>query len=114
MNLHFDCVFYYVSDLDAAIKFYSDILGISPTSRDAVARFDLDGVLFELVPSSDDSAMSGNGNARLCLRVDGIERAVQDLREKGVPVSDIHVVENGRLAKFTDPDGNELVLWEYA
>ena len=48
MNLHFDCVFYYVRDLDSAIPFYSEVLGIPLISRDAVARLDVDGVLFEI------------------------------------------------------------------
>jgi catechol 2,3-dioxygenase-like lactoylglutathione lyase family enzyme len=84
MKLHFDCVFYYVRDLEAAIQFYSDLLGMSPTSQDAVARFNLDDVLIELVPSSDEAAMSGGGNARLCLRVDDIEQASEDLRARGI------------------------------
>jgi len=110
MNLHFDCVFYYVRDLDSAIQFYSDVLGIPLISQDAVARFDVDGVLFELVPAPDESKMLGSGNARLCLRVADIDEASEDLRSMGVPVSSVHVVENGRLASVEDPDGNELVL----
>ena len=114
MKLHVDCVFYYVRDLEAAILFYSDLLDISPTSQDAVARFNLDNVLIELVPSSDEAAISGSGNARLCLRVDDIEQSSEDLRSRGIQVGSIHVVENGRLASFEDPDGNELFLWQYS
>jgi hypothetical protein len=45
MKCHFDCIFYYVSDMNRAISFYTDILGLKLTSRDIVARFDIDGVL---------------------------------------------------------------------
>ena len=48
MKCHFDCVFYYVTDMNRAISFYSDILGLKLTSRDVVARFDIDGVLFSV------------------------------------------------------------------
>jgi catechol 2,3-dioxygenase-like lactoylglutathione lyase family enzyme len=114
MKLQFDCVFYYVRDLEAAIRFYSDLLGVPPTSTDAVARFHLDNVLIELVPTSDEPTRSGDGNARLCLKVDDLERGLEYLRGKGIPVGSIHVVENGKLAAFEDPDGNELVLWQYS
>ena len=109
----FDCVFYYVGDLYRAVAFYVDVLGLQLSSRDAVARFDIDGVLFELVPSTDPAVLCGHGNARLTLEVDDIESAVEDLRAKGVPVSEVEAVSNGRLASFEDPDGNELVLWQY-
>jgi len=70
MKCHFDCVFYYVTDMNRAISFYSDILGLKLTSRDVVARFDIDGVLFEIVPALNHNKLQGNGNARLCLKVE--------------------------------------------
>jgi catechol 2,3-dioxygenase-like lactoylglutathione lyase family enzyme len=112
--LRFDCVFYYVSDLDRAIAFYTNILGFRLASRDAVARFFIDGVLFELVPTTDPDVLSGQGNARFTLAVKRIETAVEELRAKGVAVSAIRAVSNGRLASLKDPDSNELVLWQYA
>ena len=50
LKLSFDTVFYYVTDMDTSIAFYRDTLGLPMVSRDYVARFDLDGVLIELVP----------------------------------------------------------------
>jgi glyoxylase I family protein len=113
-TFRFDCVFYHVSDLDRAIAFYTDTLGFRLASRDAVARFFVGGVLFELVPTTDANVLSGQGNARLTLAVKRIEVAVEELRAKGVAVSEIRAVSNGRLASLKDPDGNELVLWQYA
>ena len=113
VDIRFDCVFYYVSDLRRSIRFYSEVLGLGLTSQDLVARFDVDGVLLELVPATDGSKLLGGGNARLCLRVNDIERAVTELRAKGVSVGDLKEVQNGLLAGFEDPDGNELVLWQY-
>ena len=113
-TFRFDCVFYYVRDLYRAIQFYTTVLGFQLSSRDAVARFHLDGVLFELVPAEEGVLLSGRGNARLTLAVDEIEAAAADLRDKGVAVSPVRDVSNGRLAAFADPDGNEIVLWQYA
>jgi predicted enzyme related to lactoylglutathione lyase len=84
-GLRFDCVFYYV-----------------------------DGVLLELVPTDDPTLLSGRGNARLTLGVDDIEVAAEDLRHRGATVSCVRQVPNGRRASLTDPDANEIVLWQYA
>jgi 2-hydroxy-6-oxonona-2,4-dienedioate hydrolase len=35
MTLHFDCVFYYVSDLERSVRFYTDVLGFKLVSRNA-------------------------------------------------------------------------------
>ena len=110
MSFHFDCVFYYVSDLDRAVRFYTDILGFMLVSRDHVARFNVDGVLFELVPGA---VAQQDGNARLCLRVEKMDDALQQLRAKGVATSDPLVKPGGVLACLRDPDGNAVCLWEY-
>ena len=109
----FDCVFYYVRDLEKAIAFYSNTLGLKLTSSDAVARFDVDGVLFELVPARHGEEIRGHGDARLCLKVEELSQAVEYLKASGIRVSEIQKVENGKLASFNDPDGNEICLWQY-
>lgn len=114
MQLAFDCVFYYVRDLEAAVRFYSGVLGLHLISMDTIARYDIDGILFELIPAPQGTEVSGRGNARLCLKVEDLLEAVNELRARGVAVGPIHEVPNGRLASFPYPDGNELVLWQYA
>lgn len=113
-TLRFDSVFYYVTDLERSVAFYTTVLGLSLTSRDVVARFHLDGVLIELVPTADAGLVGGSGNARLTFSTRDIERSVEAMSSRGVSVSPIHHVQNGCLATFTDPDGNELVLWQDA
>ena len=113
MEFKFDAVFYYVSDLRRAVSFYRDVLGFKLDSQDGVARFYVGDVLFELVPTSDRSKLQGNGNARLCLKVEDIRASIAELRAKWVSVQDAEIKANGALACFRDPDGNELCLWEY-
>jgi catechol 2,3-dioxygenase-like lactoylglutathione lyase family enzyme len=114
MKFEFDAVFYYVSDLKRAIKFYTDVLGFKLQSRDYVARFLIGDILFELVPTTDNRKLQGGGNARLCLKVDDIRSAILDLSSKGVPTANPESKENGILACFYDPDDNEICLWQYA
>jgi len=114
MKLQFDCVFYYVSDIESAVRFYSDVLGFKLSSRDFVARFHVDGVLFELVPKTDKTKVSGAGNARLCLKVDDIQAALEELKQKGVVTSGAQKETGGILASLYDPDGNEICVWQYS
>ena len=113
LKLSFDAVFYYVNDLDRSVDFYRNVLELPLVSRDYVARFDIDGVLFELVPAAGERPVTGSGNARLCLQVQDIEESVAQLTARAVPTSEVKAVSGGFLAFFTDPDGNELCLWQY-
>ncbi|MGB7847899.1 MAG: VOC family protein [Candidatus Acidiferrum sp.] len=112
MTLHFDCIFYYVSDLDRSIRFYRGILGFKLISRDTVARFDIDGVLFELVPAPQNGALPQDGNARLCLRVDDAAVALRELGLNGVRADAAQDKGTGLPGTFKDPDGNEICLWQ--
>ncbi|HVP54224.1 MAG TPA: VOC family protein [Candidatus Eisenbacteria bacterium] len=108
----FDAVYYHVRNMDQAIAFYRDVLGFSLKSRDYVARFDFDGVLFELVPTAEGQAISGPGNARLSLGVSDIQAAIRYLESKGVKATPAKQEVGGLLSLFADPDGNELCLWQ--
>jgi catechol 2,3-dioxygenase-like lactoylglutathione lyase family enzyme len=113
LKLHFDAIYYRVSDLDHAISFYRDVLGLRLLTRDVVARLDLDGVLVELVPDSSAPHPRASGNARLCFRVQDVHTARAELQKKDIPVGPVEEKNNGLLVTFSDPDGNELSLWQY-
>jgi catechol 2,3-dioxygenase-like lactoylglutathione lyase family enzyme len=98
VKLSFDSVFCYVTDLERSLNFYRNTLELPLVSRDFVARFDIDGVLFELVPAAMDKQVSGSGNARLCLQVQDIHESVAQLRQSGVETSDVKAVTGGLLA----------------
>jgi predicted enzyme related to lactoylglutathione lyase len=108
----FDAVYYHVRNMEAAITFYRDVLGFPFQSRDYVARFKVDGVLFELVPAPDGQAITGSGNARLSLGVTDIQGAISYLQSKGVKATPAKQEVGGMLSLFHDPEGNELCLWQ--
>jgi len=112
LELKFDAIYYHVSDMGRSIAFYRDILGFRPVSRDYVARFDFDGVLFELVPNPPGGELTGKGNARLSLGVRDIQQATRELQARGVQTTVIKEEPGGLLSFFYDPDGNELCLWQ--
>ena len=114
LKLSFDTVFYYVTDMEASVAFYRDTLGLPLVSQDYVARFDLDGVLIELVRRPPGSVVPGSGNARLCFSVSNLQETMEQMHARGIPTSDIRNKKGGKLVLFRDPDDNELCLWEYA
>jgi len=114
LKLSFDTVFYYVTDMETAVAFYRDTLGLQLVSRGYIARFDLDGVLIELVPLPPGTVVPGNGNARLCFSVANLKETLEQMHACGIATSPIQEKKGGKLAFFRDPDGNELCLWEYA
>jgi predicted enzyme related to lactoylglutathione lyase len=110
----FDAVYYHVRNMEKAIAFYRDVLGFTLKSRDYVARFEVDGVLFELVPAPEGQSVSGPGNARLSLSVKNMQSAIDYLASKGVNATPAKQEVGGSLSLFHDPDGNELCLWQSA
>lgn len=108
------------TNLDAAVDFYRDILGLRFMARfdpPGLAFFDLGG--FRLLLSATAS------EATLYFRVADIDKAVKELRKRGVaflqPPAMIHKDEAGELGKkgieewmafFKDPSGNLLALAE--
>lgn len=107
-----------VDDIDRAVAFYRDTLGVPflfevPAQR--MAFFDLDGVRLYLgVPESEEYRSRG----MLYLRVDDIEEAASALRDRDVSFTDdphliAHMDDHDLwMAFFRDPDGNNLALME--
>jgi catechol 2,3-dioxygenase-like lactoylglutathione lyase family enzyme len=56
----------------------------------------------------------GNGYRHFCLEVTGLDEFCEQLKSKGVSVTDISTgMDNARQAWIKDPDGNEIELMEY-
>jgi catechol 2,3-dioxygenase-like lactoylglutathione lyase family enzyme len=105
-----------VTDIDRAVAFYRDVLGIPLLFRvdgQPMAFFDCDGVRLYLgVPESP----SFRSNPVVYFSVDDVDEAYEALRDRGVEFRDaphvVHRTETSelRMAFFTDPDGNNLVV----
>ena len=105
-----------VTDVDRAVEFYRDVLGLAFISRipgQPMAFFDCDGVRLYLgVPESEAYRSRG----MIYFTVPEVDEAYAALSERGVRFLDApHVVHREetwelRMAFFTDPDGNNLAL----
>ena len=107
-----------VSNMDRAVRFYTEVLGLKLTNRfgDHWATVDAGkGLTIGLHPASSKYPAPGTKGAMMIgLEIDErIEVAVQRLTEKGIPMTDPIVrAEAGGWAGLEDPDGNAIYLWE--
>jgi catechol 2,3-dioxygenase-like lactoylglutathione lyase family enzyme len=111
-----DLVFYWVSDLQRAVTFYRDVLGLKLIRQDSAtwAEFDAGGHRFALHSVGDGQPVSGGG-ATAVFAVGDLDRARSELSVKGVTFTHEGDVEGyARFASFLDPDGNTIQLIEYA
>jgi predicted enzyme related to lactoylglutathione lyase len=109
-----DHVWFWVADMDRAVTFYRDALGLSLRMRheDTWAEFEAGGIRIGLHGATDHAATRG-GTA--VFRVDDLDMAKASLQERGVTFED-HLGEvpgYARYASFADPDGNSMQLIEY-
>jgi catechol 2,3-dioxygenase-like lactoylglutathione lyase family enzyme len=105
----------YVSDMDAAIRFYAEILGLKLTYRfdDKFATLEAGrNLLLALHPKTPNTPDPGaKGSVTLGLVVDErIDTVVSRLAERGVRVTGRS--EPGRSIDIEDLDGNVITLWE--
>jgi len=105
-----------VSDVDRAVTFYRDVLGMTflfQVPGQPMAFFDCDGVRLYLGRPETPEFRS---NPVLYFDVPDIDEAFAALEDRGVEFRDqphvVHRAEETELwmAAFADPDGNNLVL----
>ncbi len=130
MPRRIDHVAIIVRSIDQALAFYRDILGILPgeirdvpTEQVRIAFLPLGGPggsEIELIePTVPDSSLAkflekrGEGLHHICLEVDNIEVALQEMQERGAPVLDQQprIAAEGH-AIFVHPKGTNGVLLE--
>jgi len=110
-----DHVWFWVSDLDRAVSFYRDAVGLPLVRRDGDewAELDAGGVRLGLHGTGERRELPEGGT--VVLRVDDLDLARTSFEERGIRF-DEHVGEvegRARFASFADPDGNRLQLIEY-
>jgi len=107
----------YVFDLEEAVEFYRDRIGLPLRFMDeefGYASFGAEGAGFALArvdPESEQAALVGR-HTGIGLGVEDLEGAYVELRERGVEFTmpPTRQAWGGILSMFRDPDGNVLFL----
>ena len=115
-----------VTDLDAALTFYQDVLGLAPTAPETVDGATIVALPFGdsqvelLSPIATDSpvakflAKRGPGIHHLCLRVPNLDLALARCRERGYHLIDQvpRTGHGGRRIAFLHPKSTAGILLE--
>ena len=98
-------------DAERSRRFYGDTLGLRPDERAQFEFWAGETCLGIWEPQRMGREFAPQKNAHLALHVDDIEAARAGLEGKGVTF-DGETFDTGvcRMAFFTDPDGNDLML----
>jgi catechol 2,3-dioxygenase-like lactoylglutathione lyase family enzyme len=108
-----DHVYYWVRDMDVAVAFYRDVLGLPLLRRDGDEWAEFDAGAIRLALHGGGDVTQGNGT--VVFRVADLDEVRIVLGGRGGDVDD-HVGEVEGYARFAtvrDPDGNPVQLIEY-
>ena len=100
-----------VSDVDAAIAFYADTLGMTvrsdrPDFGFGGAWLDVGGQQVHLIEGPPPEPRGQH----FAVRVADLDGVVAELRSRGIAVSDPVPVGSGRQSFLSDPSGNSIEL----
>ena len=102
-----------VEDMQRAIAFYGDTLGLTVQKHDDDwAEVDANGLRVGLNAREAEGARDGGGAVITFQPEGGIEQAKQELEADGVALRGRHLRHPwGRIATFKDSEGNDLQLY---
>lgn len=100
---------YLVKDPQAAVAFYRDVLGMTPTEVDDQGR----GAEFTLGDGSTFGVWKPEDGARggaIMFAVDDAKTAVETYRARGLELSDLTETPVCYMAFGQDPEGNAIII----
>jgi len=108
-----------VADLDAAARFYTEVLGLPIQSRSDERVWVLLGDRTRIglwAPQVGIAGGQGGAHVHYAMHVaeEDYDAAVETLRKRGHEPHQEDFEENGRAAYVTDPDGNVVELWTWS
>ncbi len=108
----------YVSDMDRAVRFYTEVLGFELRERFGghwAAINAADGFIIGLHPGSEENPARRAGSMSIGFEVTSapIEDVITALEARGVRFQGAVTNDKaGKFAKFADPDGNPCYLYQ--
>ena len=114
--------FYWIKDMDEAVAFYKDVLGLQEVRRHTSGRGSQ--LVFLKAPGSDEEIelckfdesgpiVVGPDLTHLAFEVEDLDKFAKHAASKGYPLSDgPHSTNGGRIAFIDAPEGYEVELIE--
>jgi catechol 2,3-dioxygenase-like lactoylglutathione lyase family enzyme len=107
-----ETVFYQVCNMDRAVAFYGDTLGLELKRREENdwAEFTVGGM--DLALSGELAVQPSQGGATVVLRTPDMDALVAHLAEKGVRTGKVEDLGGAKMLDIYDPDGNQVVAMQ--
>ena len=112
----FSSAYYVVKDMDRAVTFYRDLLGLNIKFRDGNrwTQFDVNGVAVALADPTEGTVPPGGGGT-VVFEVDNLMETREKFIQSGVSVNDIvDMGSHGRYFTAKDPEGNIVQIFARA
>ena len=98
-----------VDDLNSAVEWYKNVLGLKHKfTEESIQWAEMD------VGGRSTLALKTRGNPQVCLVVTDLEEEIKRLKTKGVSFDEVVELPSGvgRVTSFEDPWGNEIGFYE--
>lgn len=110
-------IHYPTRDLDRALRFYRDVLGLKLlVQNEEWIEFEIGDQrlalrLVDSLPQSPDSSQPAG--AMVWLEAQSIEEIITNLKAKKINfIEELNILPYGKTSTFSDPDGNIIGLYE--
>jgi catechol 2,3-dioxygenase-like lactoylglutathione lyase family enzyme len=109
-------VFFYVQNLDRAIDFYTNTLGMPLKVRHGNhwAEVNAGSISIGLHPLEEGESLSADGGGTVSFSVSDLDALVRELKEKGAAIGEIRTPPRGRFVMGKDSEGNSLHFIEFS
>jgi predicted enzyme related to lactoylglutathione lyase len=107
-----DTVFYQVCNMERAVAFYGDTLGLELVRREGNDWAEFNAGAINLSLSGELAVAPQKGGATVVLRTAEMDAMAARLKEAGTVVGTVEDLGGARMLDIYDPDGNQLVLLE--
>jgi catechol 2,3-dioxygenase-like lactoylglutathione lyase family enzyme len=105
-------VYLYVSEMERSLRFYRDLLGVPLEGDGDWQEASLGGTRFALHRAHEGVGPLSSGTVHVDFEVADLDRAAERLQAADVEVEETMRDEWGAAARFTDPDGYQIYLFE--
>lgn len=108
-----DHIYYWTRDMERAVAFYTDVVGLPLVRREGDEWAELDAGTVRFALHATDENAPGSGT--VVLRVGDLDEARWALEQRGATFDAFvgEVPGYARFATFRDPDGNPVQIIEY-
>lgn len=107
-----ETVYYRICNMNNAIAFYTEVLGLTLKNRDANdwAEFDVGG--YDLALEGELATRPHQGGATVVFRTDDIEALDAHLATHDVNRREVEDLGGAKLLEFYDLDGNRIIAMQ--